>query len=334
MILKKTGFRNGMSVGLLVMSAGAFCFIPAAYAQSYALFLLGLFILGSGLALLQTAANPYVTVLGPIESAAKRISIMGICNKVAGALSPIILGSFLFHEGDSDLSNQELALKVINPYLVLAFVLILLALFVRYSSLPSVQSDLEEESKGQNKSIFSYTNLWFGVLALFVYVGAEVIAGDTIVTYSNSIGIALTDAKVYSSITLVGMIIGYIAGIALIPRFVSQERMLLISSVLGVIFSFCVLFLSGITSVYMVAALGLANAIVWPAIWPMAIKGLGKHTQLGSSFLIMAIAGGAILPLVYGKLADASSLQAAYWILIPCYVLIGAYAIVGTRLAK
>ncbi len=342
-ILKKTGFKNGMMVGLFVMALGTAMFIPAAQTRIYELFLLGLFILGTGLALLQTASNPYVTIIGPRESAAKRISIMGICNKVAGALAPLILAYFILNDGDvlvEQLKNMEdslkiitlneLAARVIAPYSIMTIVLVLLGIMIKFAPLPEIEEENGENESTSSESktnIFQFPNLILGITALFLYVGAEVIAGDTIIRYGMSLGIPIDTAKIFTSLTLVSMIIGYILGIILIPKYMSQEKALSISAILGVIFSIVAIYASPTISVTFVALLGFANAIVWPAIWPLSLHGLGRFIKTGSAMLIMAIAGGAILPLVWGKIADDYSSQAAYWIMIPLYIFIYFYAI-------
>lgn len=349
-VLKRTGYKKGMSLGLLAMAVGALIFIPAAYSRTYEIFLIGLFVQGTGLAILQTAANPYVTVLGPIESAAKRISIMGICNKVAGVLAPIVLGAILFNASENIdevitglqgaekvAALDELAQRVINPYLVMMAVLVLLAVLVYFSSLPEVDTDAEDEEVAklnQNKtSIFQFPHLFLGTFALFLYVGVEVIAGDTIINYANEAhGIPLSDAKFFASITLGTMIIGYLIGIVAIPKFISQERALQISAILGMLLGTSALLTDGVVSVMSIALLGLANALVWPAIWPLALAGLGRFTKVGSSFLIMAIAGGAILPLLYGLLADEMDPKMAYIIVIPAYLYIWFFAAKGHKI--
>jgi len=348
-ILKLTGFKKGMSVGLLVMAVGALIFVPAAYTRTYGLFLLGLFVLGTGLAILQTAANPYITILGPIESAAKRISIMGICNKIAGTLAPLVLGAIVFKNtetlveeltlmsvAEKALVLDELSERVVVPYLIMMGVLILLAVMIYFSSLPEVDTDSEDEELAKtnvNKtSIFQFPHLLLGTLAMFFYVGVEVIAGDTVISYAASQGIPLIDAKVFTSYTLGAMIIGYIIGISTIPKYISQEKALRISAIVGIIFGLGAIFSDGFISVLFISLLGLGNAMVWPAIWPMSIAGLGRFTKIGSSFLIMAIAGGAILPPLYGYLADIVNPQNAYWIVIPCYAFILFFANKGYKI--
>lgn len=348
-VLKKTGFHKGMTVGLLVMAVGTLIFVPAAFERAYWMFLLGLFVMGAGLALLQTASNPYITIIGPRESAAKRISIMGICNKLAGAIAPLILAYFILQDGDSfvqslsNLSDAEkstaldgLAQRVVGPYIVMTSILVLLGIFVRYAPLPEV--DLEQDSDVANDkletktSIFHFPQLILGAIALFFYVGAEVVAGDTIIRYGMSQGIEISTAKAFTSYTLFAMIFGYLIGIVLIPKYISQRVALLASAVLGILFTLGVIFTDGSTSIFFLALMGLANALVWPAIWPLAIHDLGKFIKTGSAILIMAIAGGALLPLIWGKISDIYNPQIAYVVLIPSYLIILYYSVWGYKL--
>jgi len=349
-LLKRTGFRKGMMYGLLVMAIGALLFIPAAMTRTYGLFLTGLFVIGTGLSILQTASNPYIIIVGPIESAARRISIMGICNKIAGVSAPIILSTVVLADADTLVTElatitdaakaiklDELATRVIVPYCIMAGVLIGLAMMIYYSPLPEIKME-QESNDGLNvshekTSVVQFPNLVLGVIALFLYVGAEVIAGDTIGTYGQSEGIALSEAKYFTSFTLAAMVIGYIIGIFTIPKILNQSTALAISAVTGIIFSLVAINTSGYTSVLFIALLGLANALMWPAIWPLAINGLGKFMSTGSALLIMAIAGGALLPLVYGYLADLPDIghRSAYWVLIPCYGFILYYSLKGYK---
>ncbi|MDJ1499303.1 sugar MFS transporter [Xanthocytophaga agilis] len=346
-VLQKTGFKKGMILGLLVMCIGMLVFIPAALTRTYSVFLLGLFIVGSGLAVLQTASNPYITVLGPIESAAQRISIMGICNKLAGTLSPLLLGSIFMKDTDkleaqiktmSDVAKaaqlDELAQRVILPYSIMAAALVGLAMMVYFSHLPEVNQSDDNESKeaaNTHSSVLSFPNLVLGFIALFLYVGVEVIAGDTIAGYGQFWGHKLSEASKLAAYPLSGMVIGYIAGIFLIPKYLTQNKALVISAVSGVVFTLGALFTKGDISIYLLAGMGLANALVWPAIWPLALNKLGSFTALGSSILVMGIAGGAILPLLYGQLTDKLNAQQAYWLVIPCYLFILYYALAGHK---
>ncbi len=364
-IINKIGYKNSMFLGLLIMALGALVFIPAANARTYWMFLTGIFIQGVGMTILQTAANPYITILGPIKSAAKRIAIMGVANKMAGALANIIFGALLL-SGIKEVNEKlitvsgaekaqlldEMAGSVITPYLVMAAVLFVFAIVIRKAPLPDVEAEPIAEPKegGVTKtSIFQFPHLWLGVLTLFVYVGAEVIAVDTIISYGLSLGFEGVDAKFFATYTLMFMVATYILGIALIPKVISQATALKASAVLGVLLTLGIVFTSGFTSVLLVAALGIANALVWPAVWPLTLEGLGKFTKTASALLIMAIAGGAIIPPLYGRFVDgkktdliaqglseaSASAEAAtsgYWILIPCYVIILYYAIAGHKL--
>ncbi len=348
-ILKFTGYKKGMSLGLFIMATGAAMFIPAALARSYTLFLTGLFVLGTGMAILQTAANPYITILGSSESAAKRMSIMGVCNATASIIGPLLLGATILENVDAikakaDSANAMQKIEILNslshrvvlPYSIMIVVLAFLAILILFSKLPEMDDYKEEDavdSTNHNKtSIFQFPHLLLGVFTLFLYVGVEVIAGDTIVSYGASLGMPLSQAKFFASATQMCMLAGYIIGIIVIPKYASQVTMLEISPVLGLFFVFIALITKGFVSVGFIALLGLANSLVWPAIWPLAINGLGKFTKIGSSFLIIAIGGGALLPLLYGWMADVFSPHNAYWVVVPCYVCIWYYAKAGHKL--
>ncbi len=346
------GFKNGMSVALGVMAVGALLFIPAAMTRTYLVFLVGLFIMGSGLAILQTASNPYITIVGPAESAAKRISIMGICNKLAGAIAPILIGFFLQLDKADELRNElaslspaqqdieldAMALRVIPPYIGIIVVLLLLALWVYKSSLPEVDTDEEEETEDSptagKTSVLQFPHVILGVITLFLYVGVEVIAGDSIISYGASQGVPLTTAKFFATGTMVAMVLGYIIGIFSIPRFIKQENALRVSAILGIIFSLVAIYTEGFVSLSFIALLGLANALMWPAIWPLALADVGRFTKAASSLLVMGIAGGAIVPLAYGALAESWNPQDAYWIMTPCYLFILYYSTKGYKIRK
>ena len=347
--LKRTGAKKGMAAGLVIMAVGSLMFIPAAISRQYLLFLLGLFIQGAGLTILQSASNPYVTMLGPRNSAARRISFMGICNGVAGVIAPLILGSIILSDADSltntvaHLTGTEksvmlngLAHRAIIPYFVMMLVLLLLALLIYRSGLPDIDIDEEDaETSAVNnnkKSIFQFPHLVIGVFTLFLYVGVEVIAVDTIFGFAQSQGIAASSAKYFTSFTILNMLLGYIIGIVCIPRFIQQHQALKISAVTGIIFAIMALVTHGAVAVTFIGLLGLANSMMWPSIWPLALDGLGRFTKTGSSLLIMAIGGGAILPLLYGRLAGSFTPHLAYWIVLPSYVAILYYAIRGHKI--
>ncbi|HPD96112.1 MAG TPA: sugar MFS transporter [Tenuifilaceae bacterium] len=350
-VLSKTGFHKGMTVGLWIMAVGTLLFVPAAISRTYWIFLTGLFVMGAGLAVLQTASNPYVAIIGPRESAARRISIMGICNKLAGAIAPLILAYHILSDGDAFVKSLEglsnsarvvaldgLAHRAIGPYLVITAILLVLGLLIRYTPLPDVETEEDEDvSNGDiesKTSILQFPQLILGAIALFFYVGVEVIAGDTIIRYGIAQHIDISIAKTFTTYTLTAMIVGYLLGIVLIPKVISQRTALIGSATLGIILSFGVIFAGSWHSILFLALLGLANALVWPAIWPLAIHDLGKYIKTGSAVLIMAIAGGAVLPLIWGKLSDVYSPQMAYSILIPSYFIILYYAVWGYKIRK
>ncbi|AKD54919.1 sugar MFS transporter [Spirosoma radiotolerans] len=360
-LLKAVGFKKGMMIGFWAMALGAFIFIPAAQTRTYGIFLMGLFTLGIGLAILQTAANPYVTMLGPKERAAQRISLMGICNKAAGILSPLVFAAVILRPTDTDLFAQlntmgvaergaaldELVRRVIPPYTVLGIFLFVLGYLVYRSPLPELNTEQESPevatANAGKTSIVQFPHLILGALAIFLHVGSQVIAIDTIIGYAGSMGISLLEAKAFPSYTLFCTICGYIIGIITIPRFISQVTALRICTLLGTGFTLLIIFTRGAftflghetdLSIWFVVLLGLSNSLIWAGIWPLALDGLGRFTKLGASILIMGLCGNAILPLFYGYFADRFDLRTAYWVLLPCYLYLVFYAQKGHQLRK
>ncbi|ULQ51555.1 sugar MFS transporter [Flavihumibacter fluvii] len=352
-ILGKVGYKKGMALGLFVMAIGSLIFIPAANSRSFPLFLVGLFTQGMGLALLQTASNPYISIVGPIESAAKRISIMGICNKLAGALSPLILSAIVLKNAQSIENNiatttdpvarevllGELAQRIIPPYIIIAVVLTILAILIVLSKLPEISNPEEPQSNGkaEKTSVFGFPHLLLGVLCIFFYVGVEVLAGDAIGTYGKAMGISLDTTKYFTTLTLVAMLVGYIVGIFTIPKYLSQQKALLGSAILGILLCVFIYFTHGYVAIAGIALLGLANALMWPALWPMAIDGLGKFTQVGAAMLVMGIVGGAIIPPLYPALKDSlqfSNELSFFCCAFPAYIYILYYALSGHKAGK
>ena len=379
-IIEKVGYKNGISLGLSIIAVGAFMFYPAAEMRTFLLFLVALFIMGTGLAILQTAANPYVVVIGPRESAAARISVLGIANKLAGFIAPIVLSALvlsnmgdytkekvaLLDEVAKNQTLDSLALQLQTPYLYMGIVILILALLAKLSPLPEI--DLDEDGHVANLSIFKqiknaskYPQLVLGVITLMLYMAAEVIAGDTIGTFGKQLAVYGENGNFYlklTSFTMTAMLIGYIAGITLIPKYLSQVNALKISGILGVMLVFLVVFISPNIEVQLpfipvmplvillVALFGLVNALCWPAIWPLALQNLGGYTKIGGALLIMAIIGGAIFPLFYGLVAEKINManeataalktaksgnQIAYLILLPAYLMIFFYAQKGHK---
>lgn len=348
-ILRRTGMKRGMTLGLLVMAVGAVVFGEFTVDRYYPGALAGLFIIGSGLALLQTASNPYISIVGPIESAAQRIAFMGICNKFAGILAPLVFGAIALRGLDDfearvkaapnpDARAQLLdafAAQVYWPYMAMAALLALLAIWFLRSRLPDVAPEAVNEvaSDGDRvRTIWTSPHLWLGVITLFLYVGVEVLAGDAIGVYGEGFGLPLSQTRLFTSYTLFAMLIGYVVGLIVIPRYISQQAYLAVSAAIGIALVAGALTTSGFTSVAFIAALGFANAMMWPAIFPLAIRGLGRHTETGSALLIMAIAGGALLPYGFAVLKQYVDFQIAYAaIAIPSYLFILYYGAFGYR---
>ncbi|WP_426359299.1 sugar MFS transporter [Pseudocolwellia sp. HL-MZ19] len=363
-VLDKTGYKHAMVLGLIIMAVGSLLFIPAAYSKEFSIFLIAQFIVGTGLTILQTASNPYIVKIGPKETAAVRISIMGLLNKGAGFVAPIVFTALVL----GDLSGvsaksiaalpelerfakiDQLASGLVQPYIGLAIALAVLAFSLKLSALPELNLESEQEADNDSKSVFQFPQLILGVITLFFYVGVEVIAGDTIGLFGSQLGVA--NATSLTSYTMAFMVVGYLAGLAFIPRFINQSQALLCSSILGIILCLSVVYSShdntAISSIFwgwsglpllpntvaFVALLGFANALVWPAVWPLALDGLGKHTAKASALLIMGIAGGAVIPVIYGQISEYLGPQDAYWLLIPCYLFILFYALKGHKIRK
>ena len=331
-IISKIGYRRGMMVSFFFFAIGLALFIPSARYESLGLFLLASFISGMGNTLLQASVNPYITILGPQESAAMRISIMGIINKAAWAVAPIFLSLFL------NLDSPALQ-KMYLPFYLIVGMFILLGIFVYFAPLPEVKAEGEDESEEETPvssyartktSILQFPHLILGVISLFFYVGVETIALATIVDYADSLGLA--NPATYTTYTVIFMVIGYLFGVFFIPKVITQNLALKINSWLGVAASLAIVLVSGNYSIWFVALLGLANSLMWPAIWPLAIADLGRFTKTGASLLVMGIVGGAILPLIFGGVKDIVGIQAAYWVCFPAYLFILFYALKGHKI--
>lgn len=379
-VIEKVGYKNGVSIGLIVIALGAFMFYPAAETRTFLFFLIALFVMGTGLAILQTAANPYVVVIGPRESAAARISVLGLANKFAGFIAPLALTALVLSNMkdytaekiallDSAAKAQaldSLALQLQTPYIYMGIVILILAVIIRMSPLPEINLDEDGNvsSQGILKQMFNalkFPQLVLGVITLILYVAAEVIAGDTIGKFGKQLGVYGENGDLYlklTSFTMTAMVIGYLLGVSLIPKYVSQVTALKASGFLGVILVFLIVYIDASVMVQLpllppmplviilVALLGLANALCWPAIWPLALQDLGGYTKIAGAILVMGIIGGAIFPLLYGYLAEVINLsngaqgitataksgnQLAYLMLLPAYLMILFFAIKGHK---
>lgn len=335
LIIKKIGYKKSIVLSFFILALGMFIFAPSAKQISFPLFLVALFVGGMGNTLMQAAVNPYITILGPKEGGAKRLSIMGICNKFANAFAPLLLALFL------NLKNVQLN-DVITPFYVLTIFMILLGVASYFFPLEEVsaegESETEQDSQSEivkyvatKSSIFQFPHLMLGALALFLDVGIEMIALGTIVDYANEIGAA--HPEMYTMYTTIFMVIGYVLGILFIPKKISQQKALLYCSILGVFAALITVFAPEYISIWFVALMGLSNSLLWPSIWPLALSDLGKYTKTGSSMLVIAIVGGALIPLLFGWTVDVfGEFKQAYWICVPIYLYLMFYALKGFKL--
>lgn len=331
-IIKRVGYKGGITVAFLLIAAGFFIIGYAAEIVSFALFLIALFIVGIGQTLLTGAINSYVTILGPPDSAASRICIMGISDKLAFAGASFILAGFM------DLANIRLQ-DVIIPFYVITGLLVMIGVLAFFSPLPEIKAigedDTDEDSivsayANSKTSILQFPHLLLGVIAIFFDVGVEIIALGSINDYAAILN--LPSPEHYVWYTSAGMVVGYLLGVTFIPRVLSQHTALIACTSLGILITIAIVFLPPATSIYFVAVLGLSNSLLWPAIFPLALADLGKFTKTGSSILVMGIVGGAILPLLFGYVAGLTSHQMAYLVCLPSYLFILWFAASGSKI--
>lgn len=370
-LLNKVGYKRGMMYGLWFMALGALMFVPAAYWRTYQIFLIGLFMLGVGLAILQSAANPFVTIIGPLDSAAKRLSIVGTGNKLAGIVANLLFAAVVIKESDKVLIQQikaeafsgaelstaldTLIRSVMVPYLILGLFLFLFGIVVRYSVLPDLNAaDVNKNTSGKvdaRTSILQYPWLILGALAIFFHIGSQMISLATIIDYAETMGLALEGpAKNFPSFTMFFTFLGYLTGIVLIPKYLNQRHALVICTSLGLILSLLTILMSGgVTllgmktdvSIWFLVLMGFPNALIYTGIWPLAIRDLGKYTNLGSALLVMGLSGSAVMPLIFGYIVKLNSslplfnaYKVAYWILIPCFLYLIYYATMGYKITS
>jgi MFS transporter, FHS family, L-fucose permease len=360
-LLEKVGFKKGIMIGFWFLALGGFIFIPAALTRTYGIFLLGLFSIGTGLAILQPAANTYITIVGPKERAAQRMSIMGVCNKTAGIIAPLLLAAAILKPTDNELFKQiplmdeatrngvldELIKRVIVPYACTAAVLFALGLMIRYSVLPEIDTNNENktvaDANNGKTSIIQFPHLILGAVAVFLHVGSQVTAINTVIGYAQSLNLPLLEAKVFPSYILGITMFGFLSGIVLIPKFINHLNIFRVCTSSAIIFTLLFFVVHGqVTflghtadlSIWLLVILGLSNSLMWSAIWPLALNGLGRFTKIGGSILIMGLCGSAIVPLFYGYFADHFNTHSAYWVLLPCYIYLAYYAWYGYSVKK
>jgi glucose/galactose transporter len=356
-LLEKVGFKKGIMIGFWIMALGALIFVPAAFTRTYGLFLLGLFSIGTGLAILQPAANTYITMIGSKARAAQRMSIMGVCNKTAGIIAPLLLAAAILKPTDTELFKQlplmdevarnvaldELIKRVILPYASMSVVLFLLGIFVRYSILPEINTSKDNSGSSDNHSdktsIMQFPHTILGAFAIFLHVGSQVTGINTVIGYGQSMGLPLLEAKIFPSYILGITMFGFLMGIVLIPKFINHLNILRICTTSALLLTIIFFIARGRQvqflghdadlSIWILVLLGLSNSLMWSALWPLALDGLGRFTKMGGSILIMGLCGSALVPVAYGYFADHYSAFAGYWVLIPCYVYLVFYAYRG-----
>lgn len=351
-ILSYTGYKNGISIGLLMMALGTGLFIPAAYVRTFSWFLIGLFITGCGTTLLQTAVNPYIAILGPPEGTAQRIGFMGLSNKLAGILSVSVLGAVFLFDADvvADQVNKAgssvsaallhtYLLKVVQPYSVITGILILLSVLVYVSRLPEVEADEVLPETGEvgpltKSSVFDYPHLCLGIVSLFVSTACEGLPIDGIIVYGKTLGVSIEEGRIYIQYSLYAMLLGYVASVILIPKYLSQQKGLVVCSIIGLVLTILTVATKGRWSVYCFSFSAFAGAMLWGLIFGLALKGLGKFTNVGAALLLMAVVGGGLFPLLFAKILESfpASPQVAIAILIPCYLFLWLYAVWGCKL--
>ncbi|MBN2744288.1 MAG: glucose/galactose MFS transporter [Marinilabiliaceae bacterium] len=340
-VIGRLGYKRSMFIAFLVMALGMFLFVPSAGMGSFGLFLVALFVGGIGSTLLQTAVNPYLTIIGSPDSAAMRICLMGIMNKAAWWIGPLFLGLFLNIQA-ADLADVTL------PFVIVTAILLLLSVFVWIAPLPEVTAHNEERDqtltfREQVRGVMAFPHLLLGVVAIFVYVGIETLPMASVIDYAKTAFPGMQNPEQYAKYVPIGLVVGYLFGVALIPRVISQSAALRLFAILGLFSSLALIFLPPSIGIWCFAALGFSNSLMWPAIWPLAIADLGRYTKAGSSLLVTGIVGGAVIPLLFGWLVDLMKgtgaltpeiFQRAYWILVLPYLFILYYSVKGYRVRR
>ncbi|MEN8202138.1 MAG: glucose/galactose MFS transporter [Bacteroidota bacterium] len=342
-VIKKIGYRRSMMFAFFLMAIGMWLFVPSSNAVSFPLFLVALFVGGIGNTLLQGAVNPYITIIGPENTAATRMSMMGIMNKLAWWIAPVFLGIFI------DLKNVRVD-DIILPFYIVTGILFVLGIFVYFSPLPEVKAAGEDDEDGESAessyaagktSILQFPHLLLGVLALFFYVGIETLPMASIIDFARTTFGDVDNLESYAKFVTLGLVAGYLFGVIAIPRLITQTKALISFAILGVISTLLLIYLPPRFAFYALLLASFSNSLMWPAIWPLAMKDLGKFTKAGASLLVMAIVGGAVIPLIFGTIVDAikttevavvGNYQSAYWIMVPCYLFILYFALSGHKI--
>ena len=337
-LIKRTGYKRGIVMAFSLFAVGLYLFVPSAGWESFPLFLLASFICGTGNTLMQAVINPYVTILGPIEAAGKRLCFMNICNRMGWIVAPVFLTIFI----DITQINVQLS-DLFLPFYIIVGIFILLGIFTWFAPLPEITAVGEDEKDASTesakviafvetkKSVFQFPHLILGVIATFFSVGIETLIYITPVDFADSIG--LSNPERYMMYPVAATALGCLLGVLLIPRYLSQLTGLRIGVVTGTFFCLLIPILPAPIAIYAIPVASLAFSLNWPVVWPLAISYLGKYTKTGSAILVSSIVGAAILPLVFGYLKDVTGdIQQAYWLFFPSMLLIVFYAFFGYKI--
>lgn len=321
-IVEKIGYKNGVMVGLIIMSVGCLLFLPAANIHTFALFLFALFVLASGIALLQVAANPYIARLGSAETASRRLTLVQAFNSLGTAIAPLLGGFLIFR------ANFEGAHSVVGPYLGLAVVLFILAISVKFTHLPEIPEEENEQDETSTEKISDYPHLILGILGIFFYVGSEVAIGSFLVNLMGEAEMGSMpemEAAKYVSLYWGGAMVGRFAGSVYMQK-IGPAFTLFLHSIAAIFFIALSFFINGLPSLFCLLLVGYCNSIMFPTIFTQALEGVGKLTKKGSALLCMAIVGGAIVPLIQGLVADFSGIRISYLVPMLGYVYIAYFA--------
>lgn len=331
--IRLIGYKRTMALSFAIFAAAFALFILAAKQNSLTWFLIASFVSGAANAVLQASVNPYVTILGPLDSAARRISCMGISNKLAWPVTTLFI-TLVIGKGIGDTHLSDLYM----PFTIIIAIFLLLGVIALLAPLPDVKAAGEDESDTTTTSnsyadgktsILQFPHLLLGCLALFLYVGVETISLATATGYAQSLGL---EGDNYGFIPSVGMIVGYVCGVIFIPRYLSQAAAMRICAIIALVGSIAVAVVPNpVFSVCCIFLMALGCSLMWPALWPLAMADLGKFTKAGSSLLTMAIAGGAVMPWLQGLVQDAFSYQTSYWVSVPCFLFILYYGLAGYK---
>lgn len=346
-VMRRYGYKSGILMGLILFAIGSFLFIPAANTREYVFFLGALFVIACGLTFLETAANPYATVLGAPESATQRLNLAQSFNGLAVVLAPVIGGRMIL--SGKEYSDAELAAmtdqvrnaylqseadSVKTPYLILGVLILIVTALIFFTKMPDSKEEGNEDGSGNPLHAFRHRHLTWAVIAQFFYVGAQVcVSSFFIVIATKAANIKETVAADYLGLGYgIAFMAGRFAGTFLM-KYISPAKLLTIYSIVNVFLSLIAIFSEGMITVYALIGIGFFMSIMFPTIFSLGIKDLGKDTKLGSSLIVMSIVGGALLPPVLGYIADAThNIQYGYSIPLICFIVVAYFGWKGHKI--